>query len=124
WRRARGQAIDRGEEGGEGLARAGGGDHERVVPTVDGLPRRGLRGGGRIERFLEPPRRGGGEGGRERLAGHGHRTIVDRPADSAPGRALVTALRGRTLPRCVAAWQDGRTAVPASAGPALTTTKG
>ncbi len=61
------QVVERGQEGGQRLARAGGRGHQRVAPGADGRPRRDLRGSGRAEAALEPAR----DGGMEVLKGHG-----------------------------------------------------
>src|SRR5699024_10645071 len=68
-------------EGRERLARAGGGDDERVVPGPDRLPGTGLRGGGRGEGSAEPRARGRGEAGQRVLH---HPLIVQPPTDTAP----------------------------------------
>ncbi len=57
-RRRRHQAVEAPEEGGEGLAGAGGGQHQGVVARRDGRPALGLRRGGLGE--------GGGEPGADR----------------------------------------------------------
>ena len=57
------QVVDGGEEGREGLARAGGCDDEGVAPGPNRLPREGLSGCRRGERRLEPRAGRGGEVG-------------------------------------------------------------
>ena len=57
------EPVDRPQERGQGLARAGGGEHQRVLAVGDRLPPLRLGRGGRVERRLEPVADGGGEGG-------------------------------------------------------------
>ncbi len=59
--RRRGEPIERPEERGEGLARPGRRDDERVTPRRDRIPRPRLRGSRLGERAREPLPRGGGE---------------------------------------------------------------
>ena len=61
------QIVERGQEGGERLARTGRGGDQRVAPGADRWPRRDLRLGRRGELALEPAR----DGGVEVLQGHG-----------------------------------------------------
>ena len=56
-----GEPVEGPEEGGEGLARAGRGDHEGVVAAADRRPGAVLRGRGRAEAAPEPRGGGGGE---------------------------------------------------------------
>jgi len=70
------QAVDRPEERGEGLARAGRRDHEGVAAARDGVPRARLRGGRRRERPGEPRARGGGEARQRVVVSAGVRAVV------------------------------------------------
>ena len=54
-------AVDRPEEGGEGLARPGGGHHQGVLVAADRVPRPQLGGGGFGKGRLEPGPGGWGE---------------------------------------------------------------
>ena len=64
------EAVDRAQERGQRLARAGRGEHERVAAGGDRRPALPLGGRGLRERAPEPVGDGGGEGG-ERVGGHG-----------------------------------------------------
>ncbi len=55
------QIVDGGEEGGQGLARAGRGGDQRVPPGLDPRPGIGLGRRGRAESSGEPARHGGVE---------------------------------------------------------------
>ncbi|VXC15284.1 conserved hypothetical protein [Curtobacterium sp. 8I-2] len=55
------EPVDRPQERGQGLAGTGRGDHERVLPGRDGVPRPGLCGGRCVEGAAEPLGGGGGE---------------------------------------------------------------
>ena len=66
------EPVDRPQERGEGLARAGGGEDQGVVAGRDGGPALGLGVGGRAERGVEPlPHRGREETERVRHVAHG-----------------------------------------------------
>jgi hypothetical protein len=72
-----GQLVERPQEGGQGLAGAGRGHHERVAPGADRPPRAGLSGGGRGEGRGEPL-----TGGRTELLQHFcHLTMLSRGYD-------------------------------------------
>src|SRR5205823_6843828 len=49
-----GELVEGGEEGGQGFAGAGGGNHQHVRALSDGVPRAGLGRGGRGEGPPEP----------------------------------------------------------------------
>src|SRR6185437_743053 len=74
------QRVDRGEKGGERLARAGGRCDEHMLAGLDRRPSLFLRGGGRGEAPLEP----GGDGGMEERGefhGAGACAITGSPAE-------------------------------------------
>ena len=85
------QPVDRPEEGGEGLARAGGRDDQRVLAACDRLPGLALHGRGLGEGLGEPrPGRG-----RERVQRLGHPPIQPDAADARPGSAFSERPRAR-----------------------------
>ncbi len=86
------QPVQRPEERGQRLARAGGRDDERVLAVGDRVPRPGLRGRRLPERAGEPVARGGGEA-LEHAVGNGHPTMVPAGSDIDPG---VTVRAART----------------------------
>ncbi|GAA2934183.1 hypothetical protein GCM10020221_32360 [Streptomyces thioluteus] len=81
-RRGARQPVQRGEEGGEGLAGAGGCDDQDVRPLGDGPPGAGLRGRGRGEGAREPGAGRGGEAGEGRMS-------VPRRGPCRAGRRVV-----------------------------------
>jgi hypothetical protein len=83
-----GQPVERPEKRREGLARACGGDHERVAPRADRPPRAGLGLGRRRERRAEP-RTGGWREKRQHVAGR-HATILPRGCDDNGGSGVVS----------------------------------
>ena len=76
------EAVDRGEERGEGLARPGGREQEGVVAGRDGRPALRLGAGGRGEAGLEPGPRGRREAAERRLR---HRPTVPAGSDRPVG---------------------------------------
>ena len=104
-RRRRDEAIERPEERGERLARAGRRADQHVLAGRDRRPRLRLRRRRRLERALEPVADQRGEGGRAarpttlaRRAGRAARTLAARGAD---------AVRGRGRRRPPAAYRSG-----------------
>src|SRR4029453_3511291 len=79
--RVGGEPVDRPQEGGERLARSGGGGDERVPPRCDRVPGARLRRGGRGERGGEPGPRGEREPGEHRMV-RGHIARGARRASS------------------------------------------
>ena len=85
------QPVDGPEEGGEGLARAGGRDDQCVLAACDRLPGLALHGRGLGEGLGEPrPGRG-----RERVQRLGHPPIQPDAADARPGSAFSERPRAR-----------------------------
>src|SRR4029453_1125597 len=88
--RVGGEPVDRPQEGGERLARSGGGGDERVPRRCDRAPGARLRRGGRGERGGEPGPRGERELGEHRMVrGHiargARRTSSGEPAIESSG---------------------------------------
>src|SRR5699024_3332833 len=127
-----GQAVDRAEEGGEGLARARRCDHQGVIAPLDRLPGCHLRRGRGGEGLREPLLRGRGEGRRELPARLVHPSIVDRGADIPAPRVAADAGGppspgigpGTSLSLHAPSWQDGWHGRSRIGWACVTTTKG
>ncbi len=83
-RGCRGELVQGGEEGGQRLARTGGGDHQHVGTLRDGLPRARLGGRGRGEGPREPAAGRGGEAVEGSVCGADHGSIVHPATDNRP----------------------------------------
>ncbi len=84
-RGCRGELVQGCEEGGQGLAGTGRGDHQHVRALADGLPRARLGRGGRGEGPREPAAGRGGEAVEGSVCGTDHASILhpttDNPSD-------------------------------------------
>ena len=83
------QRVDRGQEGGQGLARAGRRGHQGVAAGHDRRPRRDLGGSGARKGAVEPAGHGGMEGG----GGHGWARCVN--SEPVPRRSQQLRRTGR-----------------------------
>src|SRR5206468_5415973 len=117
------EPVDSPQEGGQGLARAGGGEDQGVVPPADGLPALLLSRSGRGEGSFEPGTGHGGEAieGRHRRPGYGGGTTrTSRAAGTVAGMDHVhwqdrPQLRRPVLVAAFEGWNDAADAASAPA---------
>ena len=120
------ERVEAGEEGGEGLARAGGGGDQHVAPGLDLRPARRLRLGGGAEAGLEPARdqrvEAGEHGTDLSRGGAGCRApaVVDRRPGERRSRGGSAVRRVVHAARWSVRWRRSETSQPSHPHPGQT----